>query len=158
MIGYFIDQQKNAKSKIGHDKTKNGFRIALTLKAPTEDVHLPIIKLAQNNETKGAILSVGKGRPFAVLRCCFINSGRLAAVEVLHDINKYADHPQCQLGIIKCTSFNWKCQWLRNICWCGNFTRFFFGFIFVSLRFILFGTDENLKIIAAKMKTAPKIR
>ena len=59
MLCDFIYEKKNPKSEIRHQKPKIDLSLCETLKAPTDAVHLPIIRLAQYSETKGAMFSVG---------------------------------------------------------------------------------------------------
>ena len=63
---------KAAKGKI---KPNKDFNFSVRLNAPAAEVQRPIIKLAQNKETKGATALS------SVPNFCFINSGRLLAVE-----------------------------------------------------------------------------
>ena len=97
-------------------------------------VQRPIIKLAQNNETNGAIASS------FVPNFCFMNSGRLLAVETsTPTYKKMASIPKESCGYFKIES--------RLALSSLDFT--------VS---ILSGTEENLNITAASTNAAPKTK
>src|SRR6185295_2346993 len=117
------------------------FTPLLISKAPTDEVHLPIIKLAQNKEINGAILSVG------ICKSCFKKAGRLDAVDT-------STPTYTKIPIIPITS----CGYFKTLALCNTFSELPASSTAIFSRSILFGTEENLKAIAANKKTAPKIR